>query len=498
MFKYKFIFIINAIVYLSLPLFAMFPGIVSSVLGIPFFEGVRLDNFRNLMLIVAPLGIMYVLAVIYEKLTFLDLTIAYRLLWVGPILIINWLSGHIETSLAFCMAFADVLIPLGVLAIIDNNQIKRLKEYFKQKHIQASQKVLFFESIIGGIAILVGTIAVMLSSAHGYVTSFVVSIFAIYYFCLLWFSFNKTTLESVIGITFLRLVVLGIILFNSMSEIFAIKVFTSIWIFGNFSYLFSALWETAQEKISIKKWFVLFGISLSFSSTIWYFLFYLFTFENLPALAWNVYRQDLMISAFLVLFGILSESLDNKASKHVSIISWLLPFSSIWFTSSTKLLVHLEVGTPFHPSWAAKELAPVWGGSIITDINFSMATLFLTAISTTYVALVVLRYLSYKNWLVFSWHGIAIILFSSLWMIVSSSGLPAPTESMNAMTIAPFFPVDPIQAVSIHVYDIFIGILMVAIGLTLNKRIGTVNLVIYIVPAIFWISSVYPKILAHI
>ena len=283
-----------------------------------------------------------------------------------------------------------------------------------------------------------------------------------------------------------------------MSEIFAIKVFTSIWIFGNFSYLFSALWETAQEKISIKKWFVLFGISLSFSSTIWYFLFYLFTFENLPALAWNVYRQDLMISAFLVLFGILSESLDNKASKHVSIISWLLPFSSIWFTSSTKLLVHLEVGTPFHPSWAAKELAPVWGGSIITDINFSMATLFLTAISTTYVALVVLRYLSYKNWLVFSWHGIAIILVSSLWMIVSSSGLPAPTESMNAMTIAPFFPVDPIQAVSIHVYDIFIGILMVAIGLTLNKRIGTVNLVIYIVPAIFWISSVYPKILAHI
>ena len=82
MFKYKFIFIINAIVYLSLPLFAMFPGIVSSVLGIPFFEGVRLDNFRNLMLIVAPLGIMYVLAVIYEKLTFLDLTIALSLIHI--------------------------------------------------------------------------------------------------------------------------------------------------------------------------------------------------------------------------------------------------------------------------------------------------------------------------------------------------------------------------------------------------------------------------------
>ena len=120
MIKYKYIFIINAIVYLSLPLFAMFPGIVSSILGIPFFEGVRLDNFRSLMLIVAPLGIMYVLAVIYEKLTFLDLTIVYRLLWVGPVLMINWLSGHIETSLAFCMAFADVLIPWGVLAIIDN------------------------------------------------------------------------------------------------------------------------------------------------------------------------------------------------------------------------------------------------------------------------------------------------------------------------------------------------------------------------------------------
>ena len=95
---------------------------------------------------------------------------------------------------------------------------------------------------------MVGTIAMMFSSAHGYVTSFVVSIFAIYYFCLLWFSFNKTTLESVIGITFLRLVVLGIILFNSMSEIFAIKVFTSIWILEIFHIFFQLYGKLLKKK----------------------------------------------------------------------------------------------------------------------------------------------------------------------------------------------------------------------------------------------------------
>jgi len=224
----------------------------------------------------------------------------------------------------------------------------------------------------------------------------------------------------------------------------------------------------------------------------------LFTSGNPPALSWNVYRQDLMISAFVILLGILVESMTKKSSKHVAIISWLLPFSSIWFTTSTKLLVHLGVGTPFHPSWPARGLAPVWGNSVITDINFSLATTFMTAISTTYVAFVVLRYLKKEGWLSFSWHGIAVILVSSLWMIVSSSGLPAPTESLNVATIPPFFPVNPITAVSIHVLDILFGMLLIMLGIIFNNRVRLNKAAIYIVPVLLWSVSIYPKIIAHI
>jgi len=131
-------------------------------------------------------------------------------------------------------------------------------------------------------------------------------------------------------------------------------------------------------------------------------------------------------------------------------------------------------------------------------INFSLATLFMTAVSTTYVAFIVLRYLNREGWLSFSWHGIAIILLSSLWMIASSSGLPAPTESLNFATIPPFIPVDPIQAVSIHVYDLLFGMLLILIGLILNKRMKIFKFALYLIPILVWSISIYPKILAHI
>ena len=83
-------------------------------------------------------------------------------------------------------------------------------------------------------------------------------------------------------------------------------------------------------------------------------------------------------------------------------------------------------------------------------------------------------------------------------MIVSSSGLPAPTESLNVATIPPFFPVNPITAVSIHVLDILFGMLLIMLGIIFNNRLRLNKAAIYVVPVLLWSVSIYPKIIAHI
>ena len=496
--KYKLLFAFNSIIYLSLPIFALFPEFTSVLFQIELLEGQRLTNFQNLMIAVTPIGLMYAMALFWQKESFIDLTIIYRLFWVGPLIIFNWISGYLDGTLAFAMITADVLLPILAISLIDKNQIPRTKEHLKSKLSTLPQKVLFIESLIGLVVVIAGSLAHIIFGEHSYASSLIISIFAVYYFWIFWLSFFKTKLESIIGLNFIRFVILGVVLLTTLSNFYVIKVFSAIWIFGTFTYNFSCLWEFARKRLSVKMWFVYFGIVLSFTSTTWYYLFHLFTLGDPPTLSWNVYRQDLMISFFVILLGLLIDNINKKASTHISVITWLLPFSSVWFTTSTKLLVHLGVGTPFHPSWPERGLAPTWGNSIITDINFSLATLFMTAVSTTYVAFIVLRYLNREGWLSFSWHGIAIILLSSLWMIASSSGLPAPTESLNFATIPPFIPVDPIQAVSIHVYDLLFGMLLILIGLILNKRMKIFKFALYLIPILVWSISIYPKILAHI
>ena len=62
--KYKYLFSLNALIYLSLPIFALFPEMTSYLFQVAPFEGHRLDSFQNLMFAVTPIGLMYVFAFI--------------------------------------------------------------------------------------------------------------------------------------------------------------------------------------------------------------------------------------------------------------------------------------------------------------------------------------------------------------------------------------------------------------------------------------------------
>ena len=188
--KYKYLFSLNALIYLSLPIFALFPEMTSYLFQVAPFEGSRLDSFQNLMFAVTPIGLMYVFALVRQEESFIDLSIFYRLLWVGPFLLFNWIGGYIDGSLAFAMITADVLIPILAIAFVDRNQIVRARQHIKNKIKFLSNKILFVESMIGFVVILVGSIVHITSGTHGYASSFIISIFAIYYFWIFWLSFT--------------------------------------------------------------------------------------------------------------------------------------------------------------------------------------------------------------------------------------------------------------------------------------------------------------------
>ena len=136
--KYKYLFSLNALIYLALPIFALFPEMTSYIFRVAPFEGSRLDNFQNLMFAVTPIGLMYVFALVRQEESFIDLSIFYRLLWVGPFLLFNWIGGYIDGSLAFGMISADVLIPILAIAFVDRNQIVRAKKHIKNKNSRLS------------------------------------------------------------------------------------------------------------------------------------------------------------------------------------------------------------------------------------------------------------------------------------------------------------------------------------------------------------------------
>ena len=70
------------------------------------------------MTAVTPIGLMYAMALFWQKESFIDLTIIYRLFWVGPLIIFNWISGYLDGTLAFAMITADVLLPILAISLI--------------------------------------------------------------------------------------------------------------------------------------------------------------------------------------------------------------------------------------------------------------------------------------------------------------------------------------------------------------------------------------------
>jgi len=469
--------LVGAAVYLVLlPFFIYNTSAFALLSHVEPYSGVRLTDLKSLLVVVMPIGFFYVYAVVQRFTSLTDLTILWRLFWVGPWLGLSGIMGELEIGAVLFIGSVDVGIPLLALFFTPEGKgvFRRLQAHQDQWTTSVAQRLTYVEGLIGFVAVFAVSASLAISSSHLYAESFIAAVPGLYFLFLMWCAKDDrpgVPFHAMAG----RLLLIASLMvaknFGFNPEVctgFAVYTFM-----GLFVHAYTYFWEKFVKNGDwpYTRWMVVGSLGVMAVSAVWV-LFSPWFSDTCSQLAGGIHQQDLIIGAFAVLVGFLLVDVVPKARIHVAIISWLLPFSAIWFTLETKMLCHLGVGSPLHPSWVERGLAPLWGQSVWVDITFWLATLFLTAIATTYTALVLLRNLPTEGWKRLSWHGIFLILLSAIWMILASSGLPAPVEELASTgSIPPLIPVDPLTAVHIHIRDLLIGIFLMGAGPLLQKRI---------------------------
>merc|ERR1719221_832241 len=248
---------------------------------------------------------------------------------------------------------------------------------------------------------------------------------------------------------------------------------------------YTIVWQAAVSpkegsgKISPSLWLIGSGIAVALISSLWFSMSDFFV-PSASKLAINIHGQDLLVAMFAGVTGIAALDLKPSGQTPSYIISWLLPMAAVYFTCETKMLAHLQVGTPFHPSWHARQLAPIWGGSEIVNFTFWIATFLLTAFGTTVTCLFIMKYTNCtEGWNRMVFHGTLMIFVSGWFMAVFVSGLPPPLAIMaptdpkvpgDVATIPPNLPnASKDDAVAQHKKDLQIGLFLMAAGPLLHK-----------------------------
>lgn len=473
---YEWCAIIGGLAYLLLPLGVVFPSVYELLAGLPRLDGARLAGFQSLMTLVAPIGFIYLFAAWNRYTSLIELTIVWRLLWVAPWIAINVVSGTLEPTGALVIGALDLGLPLVALAGDGRRRslISRLVTHFSAEGGRSvTSRVLTWEARAGFLFCTALAVIAALSPRQAYVESFVVSVVALYYLLTGWVA--KQAGAAPLLFSFALRVILIAALLLCAGYGFKGETLTALATFavvGLFLGAYTAAWERQTRGTSawsVSRWMTMVSLFMMGMSVLWAAAAPLFT-GNAQKLAVNIHRQDLIIGGFVILVGVLLVEVRNRAPKNTIILSWLLPMSALWFTLETKLLANLGVGSPFHPSWVAKGLAPRYAQNVAVDLTFSVATILMTALSTNYAATILLMYMPRHGWRLLAWTGILVVGASAMWMIAASSGIPAPIDGLPAFaTIPPVIPVDPVAAVAIHIRDLVLGIILIAGGIILDR-----------------------------
>lgn len=228
--------------------------------------------------------------------------------------------------------------------------------------------------------------------------------------------------------------------------------------------------EESSEKAAFY-WMLGWGVVTVVSSYAWIYLFIDQYDEKQKKRVWRTNWQDRILGLFCFLAG---AALDKAGFLLPGTLGapvvYLLPPVTLWFTLETKMLNHMQVGTPFHPTWWIDGDLPKFSNTDWVNATFGIATALITVILTSYAFYGINTAIGFKSlsftgsettWKFAMAHGILYIFHSGMWMIVASSGIP-PIGKAKAFSVFPPPLPAPLQAnphdcVPAHKIDLFIG-----------------------------------------
>ena len=199
-----------------------------------------------------------------------------------------------------------------------------------------------------------------------------------------------------------------------------------------------------------------------------------------PSVHGKNHAQLMLVYAYAAFGAQLVPMLEDNGLWICKILSIQLPLTVYNFFGVIYVIVALGGGTPFHPSWSALGLAPVWAHHYILDIIFFFGTAMLTL--PIGVPLIVYSYSSFLPAIGFkpfataapnirtrtAKAGYSLCLATGVWMVFVSSGVHGPMKELEFIFQIPtIHQLDVRTCILLHLADLLHGVLTVGMGVVI-------------------------------
>ena len=502
---YTFMVLFGAVNYLSMyPLMQVSPWLWSKIFFVDLetFTDATVKSingvFLLLLVVVSP---TYLATLKYKYSLFIDVSVFQRMFIVFTCAFVTGLIGQDpfpNRNFVLVMFIVDVLggvghgtsHPQGLSGVFGG-----MWKLFKSTPTNAFNKALRVEAHIGMTYGLMACVyaAVVADVKMGIVISMLSTIIV---YLWIWFHAVDQSDTPRTLLIFYRLLVASTLLYHSevvdfgaLNIVFRLEVISLIGAIvtpylGALSAASSTLYLykiASDYTFTIAKgafyWLGLWGVVTVITSYGWLFLFYKDYDEKQKKRVMRTHWQDRILGLFCFLVGAVLEKAGYLEIDSIGApVVYLLPPVTLWFTLETKMLNHMQVGTPFHPSWWIDGDVPEFSPTDYVNVTFGVATALITVVLTSYAFYAVNTAVSFSS-LAFStddiWkfavaHGILFIWSSGMWMILASSGVPPIGDGKAFRIFPPELPAllqaNPHNCVPLHKVDLVIGHFLMLLG----------------------------------
>lgn len=257
-------------------------------------------------------------------------------------------------------------------------------------------------------------------------------------------------------------------------------------------------------------WMLGWGVVTSLTSYGWLFLFYDEYDDKQKRRVKNTHWQDNILGLFCFVGGAALDKAGFLAPGTVGEpVVYLLPPVTLWFTLETKMLNHIQVGTPFHPSWWVDGDLPRFSPTDWVNATFGIATALITVVLTTYayyavnyaVGFSAISFANEVTWKFALAHGILFIWHSGMWMIVASSGIPPIAHHTKPFSVFPpelpaFLQANPHDCIPVHKADLAVGVALLFAG-TFALDDNRYDVPVKLAVAALWAYQTLAKVNVH-